>query len=877
MGHVPAAATAPRAAPRQRGLKAPAGARARRFRPARPGMERPLMHSTSRMLPLWAAVAASAAAWVGPSGGAAEPVEPVPAWLGPKPAPPEVTELAPPAGYKAPAGLPVVTFADDAVLKQWACICPAARGMGAQFAAALDKSPPDAAAAKLLEKLKPLPADLIVKDCYPDFTDAIDLKALGGSRPGQRSCFAAVLEVDGPKLLRVCHGITAMSASASMWIAGRQVAHGQLVRLAKGLYPVVIETFHGQRGTWLGWTYSWMAARLTEVTPQEVDEVYRWRLGQWETSVAAARADRDALLAKVKFDGKTVRGKEGFFRVGRSVNGKWWLIDPNGRAFYHMGCTGLNAGGQGGRRTGLSPVPAETAAGWVAYLRQWGFNAMGSWTTPEFFDKHMPYADIVDGGYLKPGSLFYRFPDIFDGAWRAAYEDKVSKMCPPNRDNRMCIGYFLENETGFMEMLGPEQKIVANCPAYRTAGALPEDRLLLPAEPRLNARGLGLLQYCLSLPDDRAACKKAWEFLLARHGGKIANVARSWGVKLADRGDVRKLSANDVVLCSNGYMADHWDFLRLWAEEYFRFCVDTIRKYDPNHMILGMRWGGTPHPVLLDVEARHVDVASRNCYNAAYNDTYTEFHRLSGRPVLNGEYSVTTDSFTLVRDPIEPPGGYLPDQRQAVRAREAMDWAFANDGLVGLTKYRWHGGGDHLWSGRPNMHSVELVGGHNFRAAYVAVQWDRPPIAHHDTPIHGQVFISLPAAMVHVAKLPAYLPDANDSLRIGHGPLRIGLVCRQGKWDKTVYGDGIRGEVLAAEGDPPAAGKPAGNDKVRLTVSIRKVPTLTVWQSGTGQYTIDLKRDGDKFDGTMKGTWTARDTAGPAFGYLFRSAPTVRY
>jgi hypothetical protein len=810
--------------------------------------------------------------WCPAAPGAAQAVatsQPAVVEIEPKPAAPAIADLAPPADFQPPAGLPVVAFADNVVPTRWLHVCPAPKGMGAQLAAALLKPPADAEAGKLLAQLKPLPPEMIAKDCWPDFTDAINLRKLGGEKPGQRSCLAAAIQVDGPRLVRVCHGAAGMNTTASLWIAGQEVAHGQLVRLAKGVYPVVIEAFHGQRGTWIAWSIAWLAPRLTVVAEQEVDDVHRWRTSLWEESVAAARADGNELMARIRIDPATVAGKAGFFRVGRSVNGKWWLIDPSDKPFYHMGCTGLNAGGMGGRRMRMPPVAAETAARWVGLLRDWDFNAMGSWTTPEFFDKNMPYADIIDGGYLAEGSLARRFPDVFDEAWRRAYDERCKAICPPNRDNRMCIGYYLENETGFMEMLGPGQRIVANSPAYRPGGPLPEDRLLLPAEPQLNTRGLGLLQYCLSLQEDRAAYKKAWEFVLARHDGKAEAVGKAWGVALTTRQDIRKLTANEIVLCSDAYVKDHWDFVRLWLEEYFAICVKAIRKYDPNHMILGMRWGGTPHPNVLAVEAKWVDIASRNCYHAEFNDTYTEFHRYSGRPVLNGEYSLTTDSYLIVRDPIEPPGGYTPAQRQAVRIRQAMDRAFAHPGIVGLTKYRWHGGGDGLWSGKgPQMRSVEIVRPGNVRSAYVAANADRPPIARHDKPVHGQVFLTLSAAVVNETKLPPAQPDGKGSLRLGSSPMRIGLVCREGKWDAQVYGNGIRGEVRAAEGD---------NDKARLTVRIRLVPTLLTREAGTGEYAIEMTRDGDRFAGTMKGKWEDRDTAGFVQGYLHRPATTVKY
>ena len=789
--------------------------------------------------------------------------------LPPMPVRPPVARIDPPAGFTPPAGIPVVKFANDRAITEWLHQCPAKGGRGAAVAAALGEAAAGDKARQLPADLKPLPGELVVRHTWPDWTDAVDLKKLGGNKPGLTSVFCAVLDVPGPRLVRACTGAVGMNAAARMWVAGQAVTHGQLVRLGRGLYPIVVEADHGRRGTWIPWNFARLAARFTEVTAEEVEDVYRWHLSQWKVTMDGARADDRELLGRIRFDPKTVRGTEGFFRVGRSVNGKWWFIDPDGRAFYHKGCTGLNAGGMGGRRAGLKPVPEPTVDRWVAYLKEWGFNAMGAWTTPEFFNKDMPFAETIETYYVQPW-LTTKFPDVFNPQWQANVDAKCKEICTPLRSNKMCLGYFLDNERGFMELIGLDQEIVAKSPTYRYRGPLPADKIILPAEPRLNVRGMGLLQFCLSLEESQPAYKKAWEFVLSRHGGELPGVAKAWGIRIDAPHDIRTLTANEIILVSDGFRKDQYDWVQTWVEQYYRFCKETIHKYDPNHLILGTRWGGTPGPAVLAAEARWGDVVSRNCYHAEFFDFYDPLYQATRRPVLNGEFTLWSDSYLYVRDPIEPPGGYEPSQRQRIRARQAVDWACAHPGFLGYSKYRWHGGGDKLWAGHgPRMSIVTPLRRHNYRAALVAASWDRPPMRPEDhKPLHGQVFLTLQTAVAHVHNLPAAQPGAEPSQRIGYGWIRLGFVCRDGTFDKRVYGNGVWGEVTDCRTE--------GN-RIRLAVKIKKVPTLLTWHDGNGEYTIDVVRDGTRFEGTFAGTWKDQKTSGRAAGYLFRPVPTVNY
>lgn len=73
----------------------------------------------------------------------------------------------------------------------------------------------------------------------------------------------------------------------------------------------------------------------------------------------------------------------------------------------------------------------------------------------------------------------------------------------------------------------------------------------------------------------------------------------------------------------------------------FDYYLDTIcaaiRKYDPNHLNLGIRFGGKPADEVLRM-GRHFDVCSINVYEYEPTKQVERSWRLSGRPILIGEF-----------------------------------------------------------------------------------------------------------------------------------------------------------------------------------------------------------------------------------------------
>lgn len=386
------------------------------------------------------------------------------------------------------------------------------------------------------------------------------------------------------------------------------------------------------------------------------------------------------------FKSETLRGAAGFIRVGQTRAGQWWFLDARNRPFFSRGVGAVNRSGRGGGRS-ARPGPytlavdqlhgTEDAQKFVASvlrrLRSWHVNTLGAWATSEFFDRGMFYTEILEFRKIAPettiklgGALV---PDVFNPAWVEACDQWASALCLPRRDSRELIGYFTDNELGWAQSAAPATASGKGAP---------------PAAP------LTLLQICLSLEPSFPAYHAAWEFALAAHGGELEALARAWELDLPNKEALRQLTRGDVAVTSPGYARDQERFTREFARRYFTVCSAAIRRYDPQHLVLGCRFAGPPPPAVL-AECLHpqVDVISVNEGREPLASWLKGQADGAGMPVLLSEFSWTRESFTRRLAAGERPGALTTVERMLAQGRAAFEQAAARPAVVGYAWPRW--------------------------------------------------------------------------------------------------------------------------------------------------------------------------------------------
>lgn len=172
----------------------------------------------------------------------------------------------------------------------------------------------------------------------------------------------------------------------------------------------------------------------------------------------------------------------GHFRTEKH-NGRWWLVDPEGRLFWSHGVTGVRFSTEtrvGDRKHHFSVIPEEFKGkrmvdftetdlairfgpDWKAMassmahdrLRSWGMNTVANWSEPSVCNlRRTPY--VVAIHYSGPGKTglekLLREPEEFRKALRARLAREKGKTS----EDPWCIGYFIDNEIKWGNGMDPE-------------------------------------------------------------------------------------------------------------------------------------------------------------------------------------------------------------------------------------------------------------------------------------------------------------------------------------------------------------------------------------------------------------------------------------
>ena len=321
-------------------------------------------------------------------------------------------------------------------------------------------------------------------------------------------------------------------------------------------------------------------------------------------------------------------GATGFF-YPKEIEGRWWLIDPNGQGFYMVGTDHASYRVHWCQKLGYAPYSrnvqakygseekwAETTA---QRLADWGFNTLPANHSIHLRHGRFPYIEFLSMGSsfaaiddVCPKTTWTGFPNVFSAKW-AAHCDKMAKQrCAPVKDDPWLIGYFLDNE---LEWFGKNHK---------PWGLFDEAWKKRP----------------------RHSVKRAWVSFLRKELLEPSEFVKHWAVVVADWNALARHTAPALPLTDKARaMAERWT--RLIAERYFKTCADAIRRHDPNHLILGCRFAGTA-PEIWDIAGRYCDIVSFNMYPRidvergvpkSVAETIREWQREAGKPMMITEWS----------------------------------------------------------------------------------------------------------------------------------------------------------------------------------------------------------------------------------------------
>lgn len=252
----------------------------------------------------------------------------------------------------------------------------------------------------------------------------------------------------------------------------------------------------------------------------------------------------------------------GFF-YAKKIDGRWWMIDPNGYAGINMAVTSFSS----------SSIQND-----YDIIRRNGFNGTGNFLASESQTKSgynlqnyanfsftrrlnffLSYKNVRKNYYTTPtaiqGSLDHIF--VLDPQFAVYCDNLAQTNVTPFVAERDLLGWFTDNEINFNQ--DQLRNLVKDLPA---------------GDPSRDA--------ALAF----AATKGLSESDCINYTTKVTEAIKQ-------------------------------EFAALLAEHYFKTVSEAIRKYDTNHMIIGSRFHGRPRAIqgVVDASHKYMDVTSVNFYD----------------------------------------------------------------------------------------------------------------------------------------------------------------------------------------------------------------------------------------------------------------------
>jgi hypothetical protein len=288
----------------------------------------------------------------------------------------------------------------------------------------------------------------------------------------------------------------------------------------------------------------------------------------------------------------------GFF-YAQEIDGRWWLVDPDGCLCLHVGVVSVSPGRSETNRVALKKEFSSEQA-WAdhttAMLKAHGFNGSGAWSDIEHIRKaptKLVYTTTLNmlSNFGKTKDLVRQLPGhvgypndclpVFHPEFPAFCDQLARATVPETADDPWLLGHFSDNEMPL--------------PVLERFLALPPDD-----------------------PDTGPGYHAATAWLAARKG--------------PDAG------VDDVT------DEDHDAWVEHVLDRYLQVTTGAIRRYDPNHLCLGPRFHGRDKASagVWHAAGKYLDVIAMNYYGVwgPEPEVMQQWLKWSGKPCMITEWYV---------------------------------------------------------------------------------------------------------------------------------------------------------------------------------------------------------------------------------------------
>ena len=385
----------------------------------------------------------------------------------------------------------------------------------------------------------------------------------------------------------------------------------------------------------------------------------------------------------------------GFFRLAKAD--RWWLVTPEGSAFLSFGINHTEPlllqqaeNREHWRKTfGLSAAARreDWLPGFRAKVRKdmaaMGFNTLGCHCPADCFQEApLPYIQAlafveIAHSHVVPDE---NFVDVFSGEFEDRCDRIAREGAAARRDDPYLIGYSL-----------------CDCPILTKAEAAGREVQVFGAPRAATSTWPRVLR---NLAGD-APGKSAYVELMRRvYSDRIEEFNRTYRTFFASFGELQAARNWRPAADGDNFNEDRDNrlFLERVIDRYYSLAASSIRRHDPNHLILGDKINGNTNPPdwVIQRAGWHMDLVFYQCYGyyGEQRDAMDRWSAITGKPLFNGDsaFSVPSEHMPC------PLGPHCRDQQD--RARWSLDFAeqaFSRPDFVGWNHCGWMDG----WKGIP--------------------------------------------------------------------------------------------------------------------------------------------------------------------------------
>jgi agarase len=400
-----------------------------------------------------------------------------------------------------------------------------------------------------------------------------------------------------------------------------------------------------------------------------------------------------ALISYHSLAADNMNTKTNQFFHATKIDGRWWLIAPDGHRFISKGVTTVTVTADFIQGTQTSPYLETNKAKYgnpIAWrkavaerLMSWGFNSLGAWSDDAIAEvavknQHLAHGTIVDLGanfveqkQKTAAWLHGIFPDAFDPDFETIVHQRAREICTPLANDHSLLGWFTDNELrwgpdwrGTDDLITMFMALPGNVPGKKAAVALMRERYT-------DVKKFNDVWNTTFNSWDEVADATSIKQPFTR---KAVYAQNKESEQLANEADPKRAA----------FVADSDAFLARLAERYFRITAEAVKAADPNHMNFGSRFAYVPPQPVVAAAAKYLDAISFNCY-AFDPRPAIERYSVFGKPLIIGEFSFRGQDVGLPNSK----GGGERVKTQADRAaayKNFVTWGLSSPYLVG---YHW--------------------------------------------------------------------------------------------------------------------------------------------------------------------------------------------